>query len=123
MSDTLVCPNTNVSFYSSYPANNLKWNLSPTDSSTASNAQVSFPLPGIYPIKLTTYNGCGSPASIIKNLYVVDTISASPFSLNMTDSICPGSPFMVDFSGYIQQSSNFTYDFGDTIFRGLTVIY
>lgn len=118
MSDTLVCPNTNVSFYSSYPANNLKWNLSPTDSSTASNAQVSFPLPGIYPIKLTTYNGCGSPASIIKNLYVVDTISASPFSLNMTDSICPGSPFMVDFSGYIQQSSNFTYDFGDTIFSG-----
>ncbi|MBC7863317.1 MAG: PKD domain-containing protein [Bacteroidia bacterium] len=117
ISDSIVCPNSEVYLYSNNGLmTNIKWNISPTDSSTIPNPQVSFPVSGIYPIKLTVYNGCGVPASVTEYLYVVDTISASPFTLDMTDSICPGSPFLLDVNVNNDHGLTFTYDFGDTTY-------
>jgi hypothetical protein len=118
MSDTVVCPNTEVHFYGNNSAQNVKWKFTSTDSTTITNPERSFPVNGIYPIYYTVYNGCGSPATISRNLYVVDTISASPFTITSTDSICPGSAFMLDFNfnGNYPYGAEFTYNMGDTVF-------
>lgn len=116
-----ICPNTTTYFYANWSDDNILWNFGGNDTTSLTNPERSFPNLGMYPITLTAYNGCGASASTVDTLYVVNNLFPGQIYVNMTDSICPGSPFMVEASaqGYYNNGpvgEGFAYNFGDTAF-------
>jgi PKD repeat protein len=124
MGDSIICPNSSVWFYPWYSGGaGVLWDFGNGDTTSQSNPTRTFSSTGTKIISLTAYNGCGSSKTATKNLYVVDTIAPTGITVSMVDSICPGSPFMLDVQvpgvhndGGPGNNNDFTYDFGDTIY-------
>ena len=118
--DSIVCPNTELYFYPNTNNDNIQWDFGNNDTTDLNNPVRAFATLGVHTVTLTEFNGCGSSASNSVNIYVVDTISAYGLNLTMTDSICPGSPFIVEASmpGNYNNGpgggNEFVFDFGDT---------
>jgi PKD repeat protein len=98
ISDTSVCPTTQVDFYPPGSFSQYNWNFGDGGTSTIYNPSHAYSTVGTYPVTLTITNGCGYSKTISQNVHVQNGIPVDPFSFSITDSICPNTSLLVDFN-------------------------
>src|ERR1700741_1109608 len=108
------CPNTSVSFYAGGFAS-YSWTLGNGNTSTVSNPTTTYSTPGVYPVTLQVMNGCGATSSRTDSIYIVNNMPVGAVSLNMADTVCPGTPLLVEV--YANGSTNYSVNYapGSTI--------
>ncbi|MFL5752830.1 MAG: PKD domain-containing protein [Bacteroidia bacterium] len=110
------CPNSSVYFWAPSGFSNYSWNLGNGNSSTVSNPNTTYPNIGNYAVTLQVTNGCGATNYRTDTIHIVNNIPISSVSLNMPDTICPGTPALVNV--YANGANNYSVNFspGQNIF-------
>lgn len=131
ISDTLICPNTDIYFYYysaadySYFNYSFKWYFADGDSSTAEFPAHQYSTPGYYTPTLAISNTCGNttnytlPTIHVNNSFSGPLLQSWDYYITDNnwlgfDSICPNTP--INFNGNYYNGLNYTwfFDNGDS---------
>ncbi|MBI4946420.1 MAG: PKD domain-containing protein, partial [Bacteroidetes bacterium] len=111
-----ACPNDNVNFSASGPADSYSWNFGDPSSgsnntSTNSNPQHAFASTGTYTVTLVQNSSSCGTQTVTKKIVVNNTtVPNSGFSFNPSQSVCPTQP--VNFNAY-NAAPTYSWSFGD----------
>jgi PKD repeat protein len=116
ISDTTVCPSSQVNFYSPGSYASYDWNFGDgSNHSTVYNPTHAYGSVGNYSVSLTVRNGCGYTRTITRTVHVQNNIPVDPFTLSAPDSICPNTSLMIDLPSAIHEDNGpvLYLNFGD----------
>ncbi|MBK6833023.1 MAG: PKD domain-containing protein [Bacteroidetes bacterium] len=115
VSDSTVCPTTQVNFYPYSGFSAYAWNFGDGTSSTISTPSKTYSSVGTYPVVLEVRNGCGYTSTISRNVYVQNGLPVDPFSIGVPDSVCPSTSAICIIPDGIndQDSPQIYFNFGD----------
>ena len=110
MSDTVVCPGTNVSFNSNSNGSNFFWDFGDGDTASGQWANHTYATLGSYNCTLVMTTSCGID-TLIQGI-VVDSTGITPAQFGFwPNPVCPLQP--VSFYPYSNEGTAWYWDFGD----------
>lgn len=111
VSDTMVCPGTDVKFTNKSTGLNLKysWNFGDNTASTTTSPSHKFPAEGSFGVLLLATDKFGCEDTATAQVKIVKT--ASDFVMSDSFSSCP--PLLVDFSDRSKGHTVLSWNFGD----------
>lgn len=115
VSDSTVCPTTQVNFYPQGGFSTYSWNFGDGTTSTVSTPTKAFSSINTYSVTLTVTNGCGYSKTMARNIYVQNGLPVDPFTIGVPDSVCPSTSaiFIIPDGINNQDDPQIYFNFGD----------